>query len=90
MSPLTSYRLCFGAFMACGMVFALLVIELHPAFAILFFANVLLWSWLAHRPRCGTCHSTLAPPVGSSLNEIISSFLSKECRCCGGNLEAKQ
>lgn len=60
---------------------------INEAFAIVFFANVLFWSWRLKAVKCDQCGSPLAPPEGSSSVDIFRSFGVTECRDCKSKLD---
>jgi hypothetical protein len=86
MNSLQKYQYSLLLFIIFGFVFGSMMLYVHVSFALLFFANILFWSWKIKTIRCDSCGSPLAPPMGSSASEIFGSFKTTECTSCGAKL----
>ncbi|WP_374585575.1 hypothetical protein [Ideonella dechloratans] len=87
MTPLAKYRTSLALFVASSFPIAIISLYVHEAFVVLFFANVLFWSWRLKRVSCSRCGQPLAPPMGASAPEIFRSFSKKQCTNCGAKLD---
>jgi ribosomal protein S27E len=87
MAPLAKYRASLALFVASSFPIVILSLYVHEAFVVLFFSNVLFWSWRLKRISCAHCGHPLAPPIGASALIIFRSFLTAECTNCGRKLD---
>ncbi len=87
MGPLVKYRASLALFVASCFLIAILSLYVHEAFVVLFFVNVLFWSWRLKRVSCLHCGHPVAPPSGATALAIFRSFSSSECANCGNKLD---
>jgi hypothetical protein len=87
MNTLQKYQLSFLLFIIFGFVFGSMMLYTHISFVILFFANILFWSWKIKAIKCVSCGSPLAPSMGSSASAIFDSFKTTKCRNCDAKLD---
>lgn len=87
MTPLNKYRASLALFIASSFPIALMSLYVHEAFVVLFFANLLFWSWRLRQVGCSQCGHRLAPPIGASAPTIFGSFARRQCTNCGARLD---
>jgi hypothetical protein len=87
MAPLKKYQVALALFVGSSFPIVYLSLYVHEAFLVLFFANILFWSWRAKIVRCAQCATPVAPPIGSSALAIFKSLRQTTCRNCGAKLD---
>jgi len=87
MTALKKYRTALALFMVMGFLIGSLGLYVHDAFFVLFFVNLLFWSWRMKIVRCTQCECAVAPPVGSSALALFKSFKETTCSKCGAKLD---